>query len=169
MKKSAQVVVTSDHHIGSTVGLCPPEVYLDDGGEYKQTKLQAEAWKFWDKDFWPYVWKQAKSRKSVRAVAVIGPWHPHAVMYTVPRAGQMGFHQRIEYNKKVLLVDTSEKMSITPQSGFPHFGIVKGDFVVVAGSVAGPARRPVTLRLPIRARSRKITPATILQVSTVKS
>ena len=65
MKKSAQVVVTSDHHIGSTVGLCPPEVYLDDGGEYKQTKLQAEAWKFWDKDFWPYVWKQAQSRKTI--------------------------------------------------------------------------------------------------------
>ena len=28
--------------------------------------------------------KQHKSRKSVRAVAVIGPWHPAAVMYTVP-------------------------------------------------------------------------------------
>ena len=65
MKKSAQVVVTSDHHIGSTVGLCPPEVYLDDGGEYKQTKLQAEAWKFWDKDFWPHVWNRAKSRKTI--------------------------------------------------------------------------------------------------------
>ena len=27
--------------------------------------------------------KQHKSRKSVRAVGVIGPWHPAAVMYTV--------------------------------------------------------------------------------------
>ena len=65
MKKSAQVVVTSDHHIGSTIGLCPPEVYLDDGGEYKPTKLQTEAWKFWDKDFWPFVWSRAKSRKTI--------------------------------------------------------------------------------------------------------
>jgi len=40
--------------------------------------------------------KQHKSRKSVRAVGVIGPWHPAAVMYTVARAGQMGFHQRTE-------------------------------------------------------------------------
>ena len=65
MKKSAQVVVTSDHHVGSTVGLCPPVVYLDDGGEYTPNRLQKEAWKFWEKEFWPTVWRRAKSRKTI--------------------------------------------------------------------------------------------------------
>src|SRR2546428_8282945 len=37
--------------------------------------------------------KQHKSRKSVRAVGVIGPSHPAAVMYTVARAGQHDFRQ----------------------------------------------------------------------------
>ncbi len=45
--------------------------------------------------------KQHKSRKSVRAVGVIGPWHPAAVMYTVARAGQHGFHQRTETGKRI--------------------------------------------------------------------
>jgi len=44
--------------------------------------------------------KQHKSRKSVRAVGVIGPWHPAAVMYTVARAGQKGFQQRTETGKR---------------------------------------------------------------------
>ena len=47
--------------------------------------------------------KQHKSRKSVRAVGVIGPWHPAAVMYTVARAGQHGFHQRTETGKRILV------------------------------------------------------------------
>ena len=42
--------------------------------------------------------KQHKSRKSVRAVGVIGPWNPTTMMYTVPRAGQHGLNQRTEYN-----------------------------------------------------------------------
>ncbi len=37
-----------------------------------------------------------KSRKRVRGVGTLGPWHPHFVMRTVPRAGQMGFHRRTE-------------------------------------------------------------------------
>ena len=31
-----------------------------------------------------------KSRKTKRGVAAIGPWKPARVLYTVPRAGQMG-------------------------------------------------------------------------------
>lgn len=111
--------------------------------------------------------KQHKSRKSVRAVAVIGPWHPAAVMYTVPRGGQMGFHQRTDLNKKVLMVGNSDQAPITPASGFRHFGIVKGDYVVMSGSIPGPARRPAILKLPMRVRKRKIRPPTILKVSGV--
>jgi large subunit ribosomal protein L3 len=45
-----------------------------------------------------------KSRKSKRAVASIGAWVPRGVFPQVPRAGQMGFHNRTEYNKRIMLM-----------------------------------------------------------------
>jgi hypothetical protein len=43
--------VTSDHHAGSTVSLCPPSVDLDDGGSYQASRAQAWLWQCW-RDFW---------------------------------------------------------------------------------------------------------------------
>jgi len=109
--------------------------------------------------------KQAKSRKSVRAIATLGPWHPASVMYTVPRAGQRGYHQRVEYNKKVMVVSNSEEAEITPKSGFPHFGVVAGDYLIVKGSVLGPPKRFIKLRLPVRPPKVKVQPPKILEIS----
>ena len=44
----------------------------------------------------------------------------------------------------------SDGYSITPAGGFPHYGVVKSDFIVVKGSVQGPPKRPLVLRWPIR-------------------
>src|SRR5207245_10440616 len=41
-----------------------------------------------------------KSRKTVRGVGSIGPWHPHYVMYSVPIPGQIAFAQRPEHNQQ---------------------------------------------------------------------
>jgi large subunit ribosomal protein L3 len=109
--------------------------------------------------------KQHKSRKSVRAVGVIGPWHPAAVMYTVARAGQMGFHQRTETGKRILLVGNGKEKPITPAGGFLHFGIVNGDYAVLKGSVPGPARRFLMVRFPERGVHRSQAPPQIVEVS----
>jgi large subunit ribosomal protein L3 len=109
--------------------------------------------------------KQAKSRKSVRAVGALNPWHPATVMYTVPRAGQRGFHQRVEYNKKILLVGAAEDVPVTPQGGFPHFGVVRGGYVLVRGSVPGAAKRLVEFRVPMRPPRTKVQPPRVLQIS----
>lgn len=113
--------------------------------------------------------KQHKSRKSVRAVGVLSPWHPHDVMYTVPRAGQKGFHQRIEYNHKVMSVADEKSSPVTPPGGFPHFGVIKGDYVIIKGSVPGPAKRPVVVRQPVRAKQRQVKQPQIIFVSTRKT
>lgn len=42
-----------------------------------------------------------KTHRGLRKVACIGAWHPARVKWTVPRAGQMGFHHRTEINKKI--------------------------------------------------------------------
>lgn len=111
--------------------------------------------------------KQHKSRKSVRAVGVIGPWHPAAVMYTVARAGQMGFHQRTETGKRILVVGNAKEKPITPAGGFLHFGDVKGDYAVLRGSVPGPARRFVMVRYPVRGAPRSQAPPQVVEVSPV--
>ena len=84
--------------------------------------------------------KQHKSRKSVRALGTLGPISPAVVTYTVPRQGQRGFHQRTEYNKRILIISNSEKDSdfkINPKGGFEHYGMVKNDYIIVKGSVPG--------------------------------
>ncbi|MHB1909511.1 MAG: 50S ribosomal protein L3 [Nitrososphaerales archaeon] len=109
--------------------------------------------------------KQHKSRKSVRAVGVISPWHPATVMYTVPRAGQMGFHQRIMKNNRILALGNAQQSPITPSGGFLHFGEIRGDFVILRGSVPGPIKRYVDLRLPIYPRRQKVVAPRIIEVS----
>lgn len=109
--------------------------------------------------------KQHKSRKSVRAVGVLGPWHPASVMYTVPRAGQMGFHKRVEYNKRIISIADSKGAPITPKGGFHRFGLVEGEYVILRGSVPGPAKRLVLLRFPVRPPTEKVQPVKVLQIS----
>ncbi len=115
---------------------------------------------------WGVKRKQHKSRKSVREVGSLGPISPQYVMYTVPRAGQRGFHQRIEYNKRIMLIDNTEnsKFKINPDGGFKHFGNVNGDFIVVRGSVPGTYNRLIKLRSQIRKVPLKINKPNVLQV-----
>ena len=115
---------------------------------------------------WGVKRKQHKSRKSVREVGSLGPISPQYVMYTVPRAGQRGLHQRIEYNKKIMVMDNTEniKYDINPKGGFKHFGNVSGDFVILRGSVPGTYKRLIKLRSQIRNVPSKITKPNILEV-----
>jgi len=99
-----------------------------------------------------------KTHKGLRKVACIGAWHPSRVSYTVARAGQDGFHHRTEINKKIYRIGKKEddsngstefdltKKTITPMGGFPRYGTVTQDFIVVKGCVIGPKKRVLTLR-----------------------
>lgn len=95
---------------------------------------------------------QRKSRKTKRGVAAIGPWSPRRVMPGVPRAGQMGFHNRTEYNKRILLMG-SDPERVTPKGGFNRYGEVRTDYILLKGSVMGPSKRLIKLRKAAR-RSR---------------
>ena len=111
--------------------------------------------------------KQHKSRKSVRALGTLGPISPAVVTYTVPRQGQRGFHQRTEYNKRILIISNSDKDSdfkINPKAGFEHYGLVKNDYIIVKGSVAGVPKRLIKMRFPIRSMSKKVIEPKVLEV-----
>jgi large subunit ribosomal protein L3e len=106
-----------------------------------------------------------KTHKGLRKVACIGAWHPSRVQYTVARAGQKGYHHRTEINKKIYRIgagihtqdgkviknnaatefDPTEK-TVTPLGGFPHYGEVRNDFIMIRGCTIGPRKRVLTLR-----------------------
>jgi large subunit ribosomal protein L3e len=103
-----------------------------------------------------------KTHKGLRKVACIGAWHPSRVRFTVARAGQKGYNHRTEINKKIFRIgksaltaegkkngstefDLTEK-SINPMGGFPHYGMVNQDFVMIRGCCIGPKKRCITLR-----------------------
>jgi large subunit ribosomal protein L3 len=90
-----------------------------------------------------------KSDEGRRQVGTLGPWSPARVMWTVPAPGQMGYHQRTDFNKRILKLGNDGK-EITPSGGFLRYGQVRGEFVVLAGSVPGPTKRLVQLRRPVR-------------------
>lgn len=110
-----------------------------------------------------------KTHKGLRKVACIGAWHPARVSWAVPRAGQKGYHSRTEVNKKIYRLGKAIKTeggkqvhnnastefdltakSITPMGGFPRYGNVNEDFVMVKGTVMGPVKRVIVLRKTLR-------------------
>jgi len=88
-----------------------------------------------------------KHRKGSRRIGARSPGI--GTLSEVPQAGQMGFHRRTEYNKRILKI-SDNGLEITPAGGFPHYGIVRSTYIMLHGSVQGPPRRPVVLRHPIR-------------------
>jgi len=99
-----------------------------------------------------------KSHRGLRKVACIGAWHPSRVRFTVARAGQQGYHHRTEVNKKIYRIgaagdakscmteqDLTEK-TITPLGGFPHYGIINEDWLMLKGAIVGTKKRVLTLR-----------------------
>lgn len=117
---------------------------------------------------------QRKTHKGLRKVACIGAWHPSRVSFSVARAGQKGYHHRTEINKKVYRIgqgihtkdgkviknngstdqDVTEK-TITPMGGFPHYGEVNNDFVMIRGCCVGPKKRVLTLRKSLLAQTKR--------------
>merc|ERR1719383_1439840 len=116
-----------------------------------------------------------KTHKGLRKVACIGAWHPSRVAYSVARVGQKGYHHRTEINKKIYRIgdgfhmkegklvcnnatteqDITEK-SINPMGGFPHYGMVKQDFVMLKGSCIGIRKRVLNIRKSLIAHTKRV-------------
>ena len=45
---------------------------------------------------------------------------------------------------------------ITPMGGFPHYSIVKGDYLMIKGSCVGPKKRVLTLRQSLLKQSSRV-------------
>jgi len=109
-----------------------------------------------------------KTHRGLRKVACIGSWHPARVNFTTARAGQNGYHHRTEINKKIYKIgkkgdatscttetDLTQK-SITPMGGFPHYGEINEDWLMIKGCTVGVKKRVLTLRKSLVTLSRRI-------------
>lgn len=106
-----------------------------------------------------------KNRKHRRNVGTLGPWMSW-VRPTVPQAGQMGYHKRTEFNKRILKIDEDGE-TITPTGGFPRYGLVRNEFIIIHGSIPGPVKRLVRMRPAIRyQRGVKVEKPEITYIST---
>jgi len=114
-----------------------------------------------------------KTHRGLRKIACIGAWHPARVQIHVARAGQRGYHHRTELNKKVYKIGKASRTednkvnfnahtqadgtqkTITPLGGFPHYGIVNEDYIMIKGGVAGAKKRVLTIRKSLLPQTRR--------------
>ena len=90
--------------------------------------------------------KNQKSEKGRRRPGSLGPWHPARVIFRVPMAGQLGMFTRVVYNNKILDLGKSEGKF----KNIKNYGDVKTDYIIVKGSVQGPAKRQLLITAPLR-------------------
>jgi large subunit ribosomal protein L3 len=107
--------------------------------------------------------KHARTGK-VRHVGNLGPWHPAHISWRVPQLGQMGYHQRTEFNKRLMFIGT-DGSKITPDGGFPGYGVVKNQYILIKGSVPGPVKRLVRMRHAMRPGKNFVKAPELLHVS----
>jgi len=92
--------------------------------------------------------KSHKSEKGVRRPGAIGSWHPARTTFRAPQAGQLGMFSRVNYNSKILDLGKGEgKKELT---NIKNYGNIKTDYLLVNGSVQGPAKRQLLITAPLR-------------------
>lgn len=106
-----------------------------------------------------------KRAGSARQVGTLGPWHPAHISWRVPQMGQMGYHQRTEYNKRIIKI-SDDGSEVNPDGGFLNYGVVRGNYVLIKGSVPGPSKRLVRFRDPMRSKISSTKEPQIVHVNT---
>ena len=89
--------------------------------------------------------KASKSEKGRRRPGSLAPWHPARVTFRAPQAGQTGYHNRIVYNNLILKVGNVDENDINKKSGFDHYGVIRGEYIVLKGSIPGPRKRGLVI------------------------
>ena len=89
--------------------------------------------------------KSHKSEKGQRRPGSLGPWHPARVIFRVPLAGQMGMFTRVQYNNKIVTTGNIAEKNINKSTGFHSYGKINSSYVIIKGSIQGPAKRQVLL------------------------
>lgn len=90
--------------------------------------------------------KAHKSEKGRRKPGSLGPWHPARVTYMTPMAGQLGMFTRNIFNNSIIDLGKAEGKF----KAIKNYGDIKTDYLIVRGSVQGPAKRQILITYPSR-------------------
>jgi len=98
---------------------------------------------------WGVKKQRSKATKKRRHMGSGGAWTPSYKLWREPLPGQVGCHTRTEHNKLILKIGENGT-KVTPKGDFLNYGPVKKNYVMLAGSIPGPANRLIRLTLPRR-------------------
>jgi len=96
--------------------------------------------------------KQHKSEKGRRRPGSLGPWHPARTTRFAPQAGQLGMFIRNAYNNKIIEIKKAEDKL----KNIKNFGETNSDYLILNGSVQGPAKRQLLITFPLRATKKQL-------------
>ena len=107
-----------------------------------------------------------KNSKHRRMIGNLGPFSPGYVVSTVPQAGQTGYHQRTEYNKRLLKIGDNPD-EINPKGGFLNYGLIRGNYALLHGSLPGPSKRLVRFRKAVRFHGKKTDSVVVPEITMI--
>jgi len=111
--------------------------------------------------------KNAGKRRHVGNIGSVGAGRVLPGKIAMP--GQLGYQTRTEYNKRLLKTGKASgegAVDVNPKGGFVNYGLVKGDYALLQGSVPGPRKRLIFLRKGIRAPAKDGGAVEVKQVFT---
>jgi len=94
-------------------------------------------------------YKDHKSEKGQKRPGSLAPWHPARVTFRAPQAGQTGYFSRVCYNNMILKVGKMDE-DVNRKGGFKNYGKIKNDYLILRGSVPGPAKRGIMITSALR-------------------
>tara|TARA_B100000575_G_scaffold51653_1_gene38382 strand:- start:644 stop:1621 length:978 start_codon:yes stop_codon:yes gene_type:complete len=107
-----------------------------------------------------------KNSKHRRMIGNLGPFSPGYVVSTVPQAGQTGYHQRTEYNKRLLKIGDNPD-EINPKGGFLNYGLIRGNYALLHGSLPGPSKRLIRFRKAVRFHGKKTDSVVVPEITMI--
>jgi len=90
--------------------------------------------------------KAHKSEKGRRKPGSLAPWHPARVTYMTPMAGQLGMFTRAVYNSCIIHIGNADQKI----KNIKNYGNINTDYILLRGSVQGPAKRQLLITYPLR-------------------
>ena len=107
-----------------------------------------------------------KNSKHRRMIGNLGPFSPGYVVSTVPQAGQPGYHHRTEYNKRLLKIGDNPD-EINPKGGFLNYGLIRGNYALLHGSLPGPSKRLIRFRKAVRFHGKKTDSVVVPEITMI--
>jgi len=107
-----------------------------------------------------------KSEKTIRGPgSLAGSWKGQGhMMWRVAFAGQMGCHQRTQYNAQIYKI-SEDPSEVNPKGDFVKYGKVKSEYVLIKGSVPGARKRLIVFTKAIRPQKNKRNVPTIEEIN----